>query len=91
MEYGMQFTHWLKTRDECESWFLWFRDREIPAAIVGHNGSFAVFRRGAVERRMEHGGTRLVEVKTKIDGPAIVVVACNGYLDGGNCGKNGEK
>lgn len=77
-ECGMAFTHWMTKWEDCKFWFDWFRNRGIPAGIIESEGNFAVFRRGPVERKSEHGGIRLIEPKTRIDA-AKVIDSCNGY------------
>jgi len=78
-DYGLQFTYWTGRESDCSEWYEWFNAKQIPAAIIHKQGQFAVFRRGPVARRGQHGAVRMVELRTKVFGNAEVIASCNGY------------
>ena len=42
---GLQVTHWLETQQSCMKWYDHFLLKGVPAAVVRHNGHFALLGR----------------------------------------------
>ena len=71
---AIQFTEWMETEKGCASWYQWFRDRDVPAAIIQLKNSkgikYAVYRNWKGNPKMDVAG--IVNLS--------VVDACNGFL-----------
>lgn len=62
-----QATIWLNTKDACLGWFMWYKEKGVPCAIIKSDSGYAVFRilKGNVEE--------------PIRGVYDVLFPCNGF------------
>ena len=83
---GLQVTHWLETQQSCMKWYDHFLLKGVPAAVVRHNGHFALFRKGPVRRKNDRRGY------IEKDAPVYVTMECeNTPLSGGSSRNVGPK
>ena len=81
---AMQFSEWLNRAEQCEEWFSWFKQRNIPAAIVEYAGKFAVFRQGKVGRKTDKGLKYIdAPVTLPLNRGAKIISLCNGFSESG--------
>ena len=83
-----RFTHWLESSSACEEWYLHFKKREIPCAIVASESpttgqkTYAVFRAGkemgSDKKKYNEGNTGFGKKGRRLVVPTIIVSA-NGW------------